>query len=579
MLDRSRRLVLAFGVAVLAALVGIAAAPTPAFAWDQPKPVTSPFPTPTTTTGTKPGSQLCRGGAVDAVGCFVLVGGAAYEGTCWLLGQIFSDPDGCDEGVDTLISYIPGLGDVDESLYSGPAGIINPSGYTGALHTANVTVFGVSTGGQIRVEIRYKNSATGAFCTTTLGRNWDETAYPLTLPPALGHNGITAKQTLDQNGFFSTSGPASCNGTSVGSSYLYDIKVIASNSSNATLETLATWTADPGYGTPYEMTYERHCAGGAAGSGQTISGTETFTPIPGIPSPGVSLPTCQSVYPGSHEVDLELGGDRQGITNPSPAVGVSVGGFTPEQQADYPLCASGDLAGACYLDLLRDGKSCFSGTVYCAGWQTNVVRWNMTCEWGPYLMAIELCEAKYGTKFDAQPKPNPQPSPTAPPTTGTPPTTGPNPETPPTDPGAGTDPDGRSCYADAWSWNPVDWVYVPVKCVFIWAFVPDTAVLQGLITDVKDAWSDSTIGNWLGAFGGITPPTAAGGCAGPTVEFPVKGSEFSAQPLWACSGARATMAAVASGITSAGMVVFGGLGCLRALGSGFGWSPKIGGRE
>jgi hypothetical protein len=293
----------------------------------------------------------------------------------------------------------------------------------------------------------------------------------LTLPPALGHNGITAKQTLDQNGFFSTSGPASCNGTAVGSSYLYDVKVIASNSSNATLEVLATWTADPGYGTPYEMTYERHCAGGAAGAGQTISGTETFTPIPGIPSPGVSLPTCQSVYPGSHEVDLELGGDRQGITNPSPAVGVDIGGFTPEQQADYPLCAAGTLAGTCWLDLQRDGKSCFGPNVYCAGWLQNVVRWNMTCEWGPYLMEIDFCEAKYGTQFDTQPKPNPNPTPTPTPNPN-PPTTGPNPESPPTDPDVATDPNSRSCYGDAWSWNPVDWVVVPVKCVLIWAFVP-----------------------------------------------------------------------------------------------------------
>lgn len=59
------------------------------------------------------------------------------------------------------------------------------------------------------------------------------------------------------------------------------------------------------------------------------------------------------------------------------------------------------------------------------------------------------------------------PSPTAP--TG-PPTSGPNP----------TDPDAGSCIAGAWSWNPVDWVFVPVKCALSWAFGIKPATLARL---------------------------------------------------------------------------------------------------
>lgn len=46
----------------------------------------------------------------------------------------------------------------------------------------------------------------------------------------------------------------------------------------------------------------------------------------------------------------------------------------------------------------------------------------------------------------------------------------PSEDPPPNDPGDG---DGDSCWPDGWGWfNPVEWVYRPVKCVLTWLFVP-----------------------------------------------------------------------------------------------------------
>uniref|UniRef100_UPI0037C8CD30 hypothetical protein n=1 Tax=Ornithinimicrobium sufpigmenti TaxID=2508882 RepID=UPI0037C8CD30 len=68
--------------------------------------------------------------------------------------------------------------------------------------------------------------------------------------------------------------------------------------------------------------------------------------------------------------------------------------------------------------------------------------------------------------------------------------------------------------ADAWGWNPVDWVVVPVKCAMVWAFVPQTDI-SAEAEDRMDGLADTGIGSWLlapvevgnqvSALGGVAP--------------------------------------------------------------------------
>ena len=98
------------------------------------------------------------------------------------------------------------------------------------------------------------------------------------------------------------------------------------------------------------------------------------------------------------------------------------------------------------------------------------------CMWGGYAVDPADC--------DGAPAPEPRPEPTAPPTT-TPtappvnPPASPQPSgTPapapdpfgPGDNGPGDPDKGTNCMSGAYSWNPIDWVFVPVKCALIWTF-------------------------------------------------------------------------------------------------------------
>jgi hypothetical protein len=94
------------------------------------------------------------------------------------------------------------------------------------------------------------------------------------------------------------------------------------------------------------------------------------------------------------------------------------------------------------------------------------------CMWGGYAVAPEDCE---GAPEPSQPTPNPSTAPS--PGTGS----GPSPQ-PSSAPGgfptSGTNPqrpEAEGCIDEAWSWNPVDWVFVPAKCALRWAFVPSAA--------------------------------------------------------------------------------------------------------
>lgn len=241
-----------------------------------------------------------------------------------------------------------------------------------------------------------------------------------------------------------------------------------------------TWTFDPAQA--WSITYDLTCSG-PSGSTSHVTQTTNFTAAQMAASQQLHVPAI-ACPANTNATNLNVTGGRTSSTG-NPDVNINYPAYTTTATTNYPLCTTKAPTGGCWLDLQRNGKSCFDGQTYCAGWMQNEVPWNMTCIEGPYVLNLTICEQAYGTKFDAQPQPTPGPS-QAPTPGGQPlPTTGPNPQpsgvpsaTMPPDPlpgpGVATNPNSQDCWGQGWSWNPVSWVVVPVECSLKWAFVPST---------------------------------------------------------------------------------------------------------
>lgn len=101
------------------------------------------------------------------------------------------------------------------------------------------------------------------------------------------------------------------------------------------------------------------------------------------------------------------------------------------------------------------------------------------------------------------------------------------PQTPATDNtplnGPAVDNNGDNCFLNGFGWNPVDWVYTPVKCVLQWAFIPSAADLQTDVSPLRSAWDSSPPGVMVGALGGLMAPFTgladSGDCNGPEVDL------------------------------------------------------------
>lgn len=418
--------------------------------------------------------EVCKnGGALGAIGCVALGVAVVYDTGCKILGAtdgfgLAPEDTTCDaaDAGKSIWQFVTGTGGDVRTSYIGDPTIIGISGYAGALEEFVARFFSVEPNFTPRV---YFSTTTSPNC------NWLEYTYPLAshayefaVSPTMA---ATKAHWQAMEG--TTSGWTQSSGCPAGqATFVSKIESRKFVSGTGTV-VRATWVADPGYGTSWTVRYSETCGKGTS----TVEAHQdvTFTPVAGLSQPKVTLPSCESLMPGSHLVSGTVVGGRAGITSPNPDVKVTVGGTTPEQNATYPLCTTKAPAGGCWLDLQKDGKSCWSGGVYCAGWPDNVTRWKMSCEWGPYQMDMEVCLAKYPETFDATPQPSASPSPSVGPSSGPIPTVGTNPETPPEGPSANdpeAEPSGSGCWGTGWSWNPISWVYVPTKCALKWAFIP-----------------------------------------------------------------------------------------------------------
>lgn len=207
----------------------------------------------------------------------------------------------------------------------------------------------------------------------------------------------------------------------------------------------------------------------------------------------VIVPSCSQEWPGSIPKSLEVAAGPEGGRLPIANYSFS------DTHSKYPDCfdAGGAFLASCKVRVFINGQPCVNGMAGCYDPDTYVNEHagaTRQCKFGSYVIAWENCSAlkhHYGTTPQTQtktvdtadpkgnpiadPAPDPEPTPSTEPSPSQAPlpTGGPNPTPPKTDPKG--DPDSHSCLQEAWSWNPVDWVYVPVKCAMVWAFVPKNA--------------------------------------------------------------------------------------------------------
>lgn len=344
-----------------------------------------------------------------------------------------------------------------------------------------------------------------------------------------------------------------------------------------------------------------------------VQQTVTVTALAGDPVPLVACPA--GTVPVSETVFTQtIGGPREQISSTGWGAGV------PEE---YPNC----VGQACALWVQVDGVTVAQGNPDAPYWWaiSQVTPERVSCQWGgawgSYAMPLTDCAPlKYayattstvGTTYqpergwvpvlapemqpwptesplpevETMPEPEPTGSPSATPSNSVDPSASPSGSTPVIpESGANPDPDpsdnALECIGATWTWNPISWVYAPVKCALLWAFVPQSGALDNVKDDIETSWNDTPIPTWVDVPLGLIPSGASsGGCAGPAMAL---GDPFNATlyPLSACEAPMSGIAAVCKTGISAILVFAGVRSSLSLLlsGIGFAWpSHEIGGK-
>lgn len=315
--------------------------------------------------------------------------------------------------------------------------------------------------------------------------------------------------------------------------------------------------------TPLTTTPTSRCSDGSTATGSPV----TYTGATAVADlPPITYPACPVGTMPSQRSTPTVRADGTAVTSPLPTW------TAPVVPAAFPECQP---FGACALTLTRraptgQGTQLCNDTSACAGWQTQP-RTGPTgqvltmpdatptaerapafpdgsyveCLYGPYRLPASEC-APVATEPSA-----------------------------PAAPAPGTA--GKNCDGGDLSLNPVSWVVVPVKCLF----VPSEGTLQAAHGAASGGWTATKLPAWGGSVGAVGGGLAAfggagsDGCAGPHFEFVLRGSYYAFDPLYACDGPMRNAAVVFKLFASIAVVVCGARFCARPILSSFGMGGAV----
>lgn len=179
------------------------------------------------------------------------------------------------------------------------------------------------------------------------------------------------------------------------------------------------------------------------------------------------------------------------------------------QTTDHPDWQPCETDGkGCALSVWIDNDPCSVGAGDCVKWTEVLTQTpnRVTCKYGTRVIESRLC---LSIPYAYSPTTTNQ-------------TTGTKPDTTTSGPGFGqpttTLPDPQDqqakgeCFPHGWGLlNPVEWVYKPVKCALVWAFVPKTPI-QVRMDRMTAQLEGRAPFSWIAALGDLPGSVAGGGC-------------------------------------------------------------------
>lgn len=351
------------------------------------------------------------------------------------------------------------------------------------------------------------------------------------------------------------------------------------------IKVFGTWsTAQPGfdpYGADVKYKVKSECID-ASGTIHTIEAESS--------GDYVKFPSCEAAGKGHGTGKNSITGLAPGTTVEQPLWDSPAAPSDPAT----PLCDAARPTGGCVMSIELDGKPCSPADIECQNWaeleKTTPNNSRLKCKLGPYTLPTASCallEKAYWPggapateeNIDGDPDTknwlDPSGTPLAPQTptqTGTAPVPGGSGQTNPD-----ADPESVSCFPAGFAaFNPVEWVLQPIRCAFTPKPNTQTQFVTRLQTRIATVGFAPMATAWLAAYQDVG---GGSGCSGPTVNFQMNGVSQSLQPFQACTEPMSTVAAISNGVATVGIVLFGGLAMVRAIGSAFGINFSMGGKS